>query len=269
MNSNGYRIGFFGFGHMAQVIFQALDRAHFLPRSHFSFIRRDRSKMKENEQKFKITSTTLPTLVEKSDLIVLAFRPQQAEQALAQLAEVGGLEGKWIVSILAGTKIATIQKGLKVPVQILRAMPNMASAVNEGMSTLTFGPNCSREFHDFARQLFGSMGQIAELDEEFTDIACGMAGSGPGFVFRLIETVARTGERHGIPYPKALQMAAQTFAGAARLILSGNLPSDLITQITTPNGTTQAGFDMMNKTDLDAHLRAVIEASAHRSKELG
>lgn len=268
MNTNQYRIGFFGFGHMAKVLFEAIDRARLVPRSHIHFLRRDRAKMKEDEQKYQITSTTLPTLVDKSDLIVLACRPQQAEEALAQLAEIKALEGKWIVSILAGTKIETLQNKILAPVQIARVMPNIASAVNEGMSILTFGPNCTPEFRGFANQLFGSMGQVAELKEELTDIACGMSGSGPGFVFRLIETMAKTGVEHGIPYAEALKIAAQTFAGAAELIRKGKLPAELIAQIATPNGTTQAGFDMMTKTEIDRALRAVIEASAQRSKEL-
>ncbi len=268
MNSSDYRLGFFGFGHMAQVIFQALDRARIVPRSHVGFLRRDRAKMKENEQKFGITSTSLETLVSQSDLIFLCFRPQQAEAALNQLAEIGGLEGKWVVSILAGLPIQAIQKKLGSTAQILRVLPNTPSAVNEGMSILSFGANCSREFHSFASLLFGSMGEVAELPEEFMDITCGMSGSGPGFVFRLIETMARTGEKHGLPYDKALKIAAQTFAGAARLILKGNQPIDLMHQIAVPNGTTQAGFEMMTKTDIDRHFQSVIEATARRSKEL-
>jgi pyrroline-5-carboxylate reductase len=268
MNATSYRIGFFGFGHMAQVIFEAIDRARLVPRSHVQFLRRDRSKMKENEQKFKITATSLEHLVETSDLIFLCFRPQQAPEALAQLAEIGGLEGKWIVSILAGVTISTLQKGLKRQGQILRVLPNLPSAVNEGMSVLSFGPNCSSEFTSFAKILFGSMGEVAEIEERHMDIACGVSGSGPGFVFRLIETMARTGEKHGLPYPVALKMAAQTFLGAAKLISKGHMPQDLMDQITTPNGTTFAGFERMNQTEIDRHFQSVIEATARRSKEL-
>lgn len=262
------KIGFFGFGHMAQVMFEAIERAHIVPRSNVLFLRRDRLKMKEDEQRYRITSTSLENLAAQSDLIFLCFRPQQADAALEQLRAVGGLEGKWIVSILAGVKIETIQKKLGSKVQILRVLPNIASAVNEGMSILTFGPGCSSEFHSYARQLCGTMGEVAEVDESMMDITCGMSGSGPGFVFRLIETMARTGEKHGLPYEQSLQIAAQTFAGAAKLILRGKTPESLLVQITVPNGTTQAGIDVMKKTEMDRHFQAVIEATARRSKEL-
>jgi pyrroline-5-carboxylate reductase len=265
---NAYRIGFIGFGHMVQVIFEALDRAKIVPRSHVSFIQRDTAKMKRNEQEYGITSTSLENLVRESDLIFLGFRPQQAELALGQLAQVGGLEGKWVVSILAGTKIAQIQKKLGSGVQILRTMPNIASAVGEGMTILCYAPSCSAEFKEFGTRIFSSMGEVAELGENHMDTVVGMSGSGPGFIFRLIDVMARTGEKHGIPYAKGLKIAAQTFAGAARLILKGDLPSDLLSQITTPNGTTQAGLEMMTKTEIDKHFQAVIEASSRRSAEL-
>ena len=100
------------------------------------------------------------------------------------------------------------------------------------------------------------------------DIGTGLSGSGPGFVFRLIEAMARVGVKHGLPYNTALKMSAQTFAGAARLILKGGVPEELIRQITTPNGTTEAGFKVMASSHIEKALQDVVEAAAHRSKEL-
>ena len=146
MKLNETRIGFMGFGHMAQILFQGIDRARIIPRSMISFLQRDAAKMKRNEQKYGITSTGLKNLVESSQILFLCMRPQQAETALRELSLVGGLEGKWIISILAGTKIAFFQKHLGLRAQILRAMPNLASAVGEGMSVLTYSPPCDPSF---------------------------------------------------------------------------------------------------------------------------
>ncbi len=261
-------MGFVGFGHMAQIIFSAVDRSKLISRSQIQFLRRDRAKMKENEQRYKITATTLETLVHNSDLLILSVRPQQANEVLDQLAAIGGLEGKWIVSILAGVSIEAIAQRLKVPVQIIRVMPNIASAVNEGMSILSFGPRCCPEFQSLTHQLFGAMGEVSELKEELLDIACGMAGSGPGFVIRMIDAVAQAGVKHGIDYSASLKIAAQTFAGAAQLIQQGQMPDDLIAQIATPNGTTQAGLDVMRQKGISEGIEAAIEASALRSREL-
>jgi pyrroline-5-carboxylate reductase len=111
------------------------------------------------------------------------------------------------------------------------------------------------------------MGEIIEVPENLTDISLGVSGSGPGFVFRLIEAMARTGEKHGIGYEKALKMAAQTFYGAAKLILKGKKPEDLIQQIAVPNGTTEAGFKLMDSLQMDHHFQSVIETAAKRSQE--
>ncbi|HEY4254884.1 MAG TPA: pyrroline-5-carboxylate reductase [Chlamydiales bacterium] len=264
-----YRVGFFGFGHMAQILCEAILRAKIIPHSQVSFLRRDRDKMKENSQKFRITPTSLEHLISHSDLIVLSMRPEQSENALKQLVQAGNLEGKWIVSILAGKPISFFQAHLGRNVQILRTMPNLCSAVNEGMSALCYSENCTEEFKSFSRSLFGAVGQIAEVAEKFMDLVVGLSGSGPAFVIRLIETMAQTGVAHGMPYETALKIAAQTFKGAAELLLRGKTsPQDLLTQITVPNGTTQAGLTTMTHLEIEKHFRSAIEAAAKRSQEL-
>jgi pyrroline-5-carboxylate reductase len=268
MKMGEHHIGFMGFGHLAQVIFSALVRAKIVPRSNVLFIRRDRAKMQENEEKFGITATSLANLVNESDLIFLCMRPQQAEESLKELKEAGQLEGKGIVTLLAGKKISFYQKHLGEKIQIVRAMPNVASSISEGMTILAFGPRPSAYFKSSINLLFSALGAVAEMNEDLMDTATAMAGSGPGFVFRFIESMARSGEKAGIPYEQALKIAAQVFAGASRLILKGETPADLIQKIATPNGVTQAGFDVMSKSEIEKHFHSVIEAAASRSREL-
>jgi len=268
MKLTSIHIGFIGFGHMAQVIFRALDHSKLIPHSQISFIQRDSKKMKENERIFRITSTTLETLVHKSDLIFLCVRPDQAASVMKDLAQIG-VDGKLIISILAGVKIAFFQKHLGEKAQFLRVMPNLPAAVGEGMTLFSYGPNPSVQFKSYANLLFGCMGRVSELEERFMDIGCGLSGSGPGFVFRLIESAARLGEKEGLTYSDALTIVAQTFLGAASLILKGNVsPVDLITQIATRGGTTEAGFDKMSELHLEKSFQSVIQASANRSKTL-
>lgn len=266
MKTSQCHLGFIGFGHMAQVIFKAIDQAKLIPRSQILFLRRDPLKMRESEEKFGITAATLETLVERSHLLLLCVRPRDADAALKELARIG-LREKMLASVLAGVKISFYQKYLGPHAQILRVMPNIASAVGEGMSLFTYASGASAEFKSLAAMIFSSMGEIAEVKEVLMDIGTGMAGSGPGFVFRLIEAMAQQGVKEGIEYPAALKIAAQTFAGAAKLILKGALPVDLIHQIATPGGTTQAGFDMMKKTEIEKHFQMTVEAAAKKSKE--
>ncbi len=266
MKISEYHLGFVGFGHMAQVIFRAIDRAKLIPRSQITFIRRDPDKMRENEKEFGITSTSLENLLNRSQIVLLGVRPNQAEFVLRDMARLRFEESKMVISVLAGIKLAFYQKYLKNPV--LRVMPNIASAVGEGMSVFTYGPHPSLEFRSLTNLLFSCMGEVIEVSESLMDISCGIAGSGPGFVIRLIEAMARAGEKQGLTYAKSLKMAAQTFAGAAKLILKGDLPESLLTQIAVPNGTTEAGFKVMNATHLDLHFQSVVEACSKRSEEL-
>ena len=261
-----YRIGFIGFGHLAKVLFESIDKAKILPRSHIVFRQRDAHKMGENERRFGVTGASLPTLIEQSDVVILCVRPQQAEQALKEIQEAGGLKGKCLVSVLAGASIAYFQKHLGSDAQLVRAMPNICSSVGEGMTALSF--SCSPEFREFATRLFGAGGEVQEVPERLMDVVVGMSGSGPGFVFRLIEAMARMGEKHGMSYEAALKIAAQTFLGAGKLVARSAKPADLLVQIAVPQGTTQAGLDLMTKLSVDKHFQEVMEAAAKRSHEL-
>ncbi len=267
MKISDYHLGFIGFGHMAQVICRAIEQSRLIPRSQILFIRRDSAKMKQNEQEFGITSTSLKNLVEKSQVLLICVRPHQADFVLKELASLGA-GSKMIVSLLAGIKLSLFRKHLGPDLQLLRTMPNIATAVGEGMTVFSYGPNPSIEFQSLAHLLFSNMGEVIEVSEDLMDICCGIAGSGPGFVFRLIESMARAGEKHGLSYGKSLKMAAQTFAGAARLILKGSMPEMLIEQIATPKGTTEAGFTAMAELEMEKHFQAVVAASANRSREI-
>lgn len=261
-------IGFVGFGHMAQIIYQGIELAKLIPRSQVLFIRRDTHKMRDNEKTYGITSSSLKNIVAQSSILVLGMRPSQAENVLQELSEYD-LKNKMVITIAAGIKIESYQKYFGTEVQILRVMPNIASSVAEGMSIFSFGPRASSEFKSLSRFLFSSLGEVLEVKEDLMDISCAIGGSGPGFVFRLIEAMARAGEKGGLSYPEALKMSAQVFAGASRLILKGELPENLLARIATPNGTTEAGLDVMRETGIPTHLEMVVDASAKRSRQLG
>ncbi len=259
------RLGFIGFGHLAPVLCRAIDRAKLIPRSQILFHRRDPEKMKKNEQEFGMTATSLETLVRQSDLLMICVRPHQVTGILQALAR---LQPKQIITVASGLKIPYYQTHLGTHIPLLRAMPNIASAVGEGMTLFTYGPDVSSEFRSLTHLLFSCMGEVIEVAEETMDLGTAMSGSGPGFVFRLIEAMARAGEKGGIPYAKALKMAAQTFVGAGRLILKGGQIEELLQQIATPNGVTEAGLKEMSALHIDANFQSVIEASAKRSREL-
>lgn len=264
MKVSDYRLGFIGFGHMAQIIFQAIDRAKLIPRSHILFHRRDRDKMRENEREFGITSTSLKNLVDKSDVLILGVRPAQALHVFKELESLD--PSKFMISMLAGVKLSYYQKFFQIP--LLRVMPNIASEIAMGTTVFTYGPNVSNELRSLSRILFSCMGEVLEVPEPMMDISCGIAGSGPAFILKLIDAMAKEGEKEGFHYDVALKMAAHTFLGAASLVLRKGDPLALVDKIATPHGTTEAGLDTMHSAGVTDLFRKVVQASARRSREL-
>jgi pyrroline-5-carboxylate reductase len=267
MKIENCHVGFVGFGHMAQILCKALENSRLIPRSQILFHRRDPAKSKKNEQDFGITATSLGHLMDKSDLILICVRPNQAEFALRDLAQLNP-DTKMFVSVMAGIQLSFLQKHLGSKAQIVRTMPNIASSVAEGMTLLSFLGHPSIEFRSVVNLLFGAAGQTIEIAEQQMNIGCGMAGSGPAFVLELIDAMAKIGEKEGITYNKALKIAAQTFIGAAKLIQKGDLPRDLLQQIATPGGTTQAGLDVLHQEEIPKRFAAAIQAASLRSEQI-
>lgn len=260
-------VGFVGFGHMAQMMAKAIGAAKLVPKSKMGFVRRDPHKAKECEQEFGLTATSLPHLVKSSDVLIVAVRPSQVRGVLEEMAKIG-VKGKLVMTVAAGIRLAMYERVLGEEVAVVRAMPNVASEIGEGMSVLCYGKAVGREEKSLSHLLFSCLGEVMEVPEKGMDIACGLAGSAPGFVFRLIDAAARWGEKEGLEYDLCMKMIAQSFVGAGRLVVKGKDLERAIVQIATPNGTTEAGFKAMKEMGLEEAWQKVIQACAERSKQL-
>lgn len=265
MKINEIHLGFVGFGHMGQIIFRSLDQARLISHSKILFHRRDPSKSREDEKRYGITSTSIKNLIERSNVLLICVRPNQAEGVFQELAKAG-LNSKKVISVMAGIKISSLQK-FNPEMQVIRAMPNVASEIGQGMTLLSFGESASLDFRSSARILFSSLGTITELTETEMDIGSAIAGSGPAFVLELIEEIARIGEKEGIPYKKSLAMTAQTFLGAAAFVVKGASPEDLITQIATAGGMTMEGLKVLKASGIKQILETTIKTASARSKK--
>lgn len=263
-----YRIGFIGFGHMAQTICRGLMRSRLIAPSHLLFHRRDPKKAKENEREFQISSTSLRFLVEQSDLLLLCTRPDQAGIVLSDLAPME-MQSKKIVSILAGVSLSYFEHLLPPHCFVARAMPNLGSGIGEGMTLLSFGSLWDLESKSLVHLVFGALGSVADIPETQMDVGCAIAGSGIAFVAHLIEEMVSEACREGMEYKTALLAVSQTFIGAAKLIEQGLDPNTLLNQITTKGGTTQAGLKALQESKGESVLTAAVRAAALRSKEIG
>jgi pyrroline-5-carboxylate reductase len=203
---------------------------------------------------------------------VLAVKPQAMGAALPQLAALGG-SATLFLSIAAGTSIASLEAALGAGSRVVRAMPNTPAAVGRGMTALVGNDAAGEAGLALAEALMQAVGATVRLaDEADMDAVTAVSGSGPAYVFLLIEALAAAGEAEGLEPGLALGLARATVAGAGALAeSSAAAPAELRVNVTSPGGTTAAALGvLMQETDgLPALMRRAVAAAAARSRELG
>ncbi|SEV94816.1 pyrroline-5-carboxylate reductase [Cognatiyoonia koreensis] len=204
-------------------------------------------------------------------IVIVAVKPQMMGDALPGLRALGGGETLF-VSVAAGTPIATFEKMLGSATPIIRAMPNTPAAIGKGITALIGNETATDTHLQLADTLLKAVGQTIRLDDESQmDAVTAVSGSGPAYVFHLIETLAAAGVAEGLPEDMAMRLAKATVGGAGILAETAEEdPAQLRVNVTSPNGTTQAALEvLMNETDgFPALLRRAVKAAADRSREL-
>ncbi len=204
-------------------------------------------------------------------MTLLAVKPQMMGDALPQVA---ALSGKTVfLSIAAGTTIATLKAARGEGAAVIRAMPNTPAAVGRGITALIGNDRVTEADMALAETLLSAVGQTVRLDSEADmDAVTAVSGSGPAYVFHLIETLAAAGEAEGLSPKLAMALARATVGGAGALAEAAEeSPSQLRVNVTSPNGTTQAALEVLmdEGSGFPALLRRAVAAAASRSRELG
>ena len=222
-----------------------------------------------------------------ADVIVLAVKPQDAIKALKELpsngqAEAGpsmkwawkgdepGGRGKLLLSIVAGLQLSNLEEAGGSRFRVVRAMPNTPALVLQGASGFSLGSGATEQDAEIAQRVFGSVGVAVQVKENLLDAVTGLSGSGPAYVYMIIEALADGGVLMGLPRDLALQLAAQTVAGSAAMVLqTGTHPAALRDQVASPGGTTIAGIEALEANGLRAALIAAVRAASERAIQLG
>ncbi|WP_171176135.1 pyrroline-5-carboxylate reductase [Ruegeria sp. HKCCD8929] len=210
-------------------------------------------------------------LPEAPAIVLVAVKPQMMGDALPVLTALGG-GGTLFVSVAAGTSIATFEEVLGAGTPIVRAMPNTPAAIGRGITALIGNAHASGDDVTLAEELLAAVGQTVRLEREAQmDAVTGVSGSGPAYVFHLIETLASAGEAQGLAPELAMQLAKATVAGAGALAEAAEEgPGQLRVNVTSPNGTTQAALEVLMEpeTGFPDLLNRAVAAATNRSKEL-
>ena len=205
-------------------------------------------------------------------VVVVAVKPQMMDEALPSLRGFG--EGRTIfLSIAAGTPISTFESVLGAATPVIRAMPNTPAAVGRGITALVGNARVDEAAMTLAEGLLSAVGQTVRLaDESQMDAVTAVSGSGPAYVFLLIESLAAAGEAEGLAPDLALRLARATVAGAGALAeASEESPAQLRINVTSPGGTTAAALEVLmdKEAGLPGLMRRAVRAAAARSRELG
>lgn len=262
-------IGFIGCGNMGSALIGGMLQKGFAA-SDIIIADPDADKVHAAASRFGIrTAADNRSLAASADAIILAVKPQKLSDAAAGLSDI--IPGKLLISILAGKRIDVIARSFGDSVlSVVRVMPNTPALVGEGMSVLSYAASVSADDRSFARSIFTAVGRVMELEERFMDIVTAVSGSGPAYLFAFIEAIMAAGEEHGLSSDAAKALAVQTFTGALKMLdTTGEHPSVLRKNVTSPNGTTEAALTAMASLHVADGIRAMIRAAKERSEELG
>ena len=204
-----------------------------------------------------------------SDIVVLAVKPQILPRVLHQIA--GDLNPQAIViSVAAGVSCANIEKSLPAATRVVRAMPNTPALVQSGATAIAAGARATEKDIAEAMFLFDAVGITAVVDESLLDAVTGLSGSGPAYIFLILEALADGGVKVGLPRQIAQRLAAQTVLGSAKLLLQTEQhPGQLKDMVTSPGGTTIAGVHTLEQNGVRAALIDAVEAATSRARSLG
>jgi pyrroline-5-carboxylate reductase len=207
-------------------------------------------------------------LAQECDVVVLCVKPLDAIAALHSVQATAS--EKLVLSIVAGLTIATLQAAAGEAARIIRVMPNTPALIHQGAAAYALGPNATTDDASIAQRIFGAVGIASVVKEELLDVVTGLSGSGPAYVYLMIEALSDAGVLLGLPRELSLRLSAQTVAGAAGMVLKTERhPAVLKDEVTSPGGTTMAGLEVLETHAVRAALVAAVRAAAERAQELG
>ena len=202
-----------------------------------------------------------------ADIVLLAVKPQNAAEALAQCKKA--LEGKAMMSIVAGVTVERLQDMIDGATRILRIMPNTPAMVFEGAFALCSDNDFNADELEAAKAIYESIGIVELVPEHLIDAVCGLSGGGPAYAAMFIEAMADGGVKQGLPRATAYRLAAQTCLGTAKMILEKGIhPGELKDMVTSPGGTTIEGCEALEKGGMRAAVIECINAGAEKSRKL-
>jgi pyrroline-5-carboxylate reductase len=268
------KLGFIGGGNMAEAMIKGLLSASFIEAK--SIFVSEPSEQKRDalhaEYKIKVTADNRE-LTKKCDILILAVKPQILKEVLHDIRTLVGSD-KLVISIAAGVPISIMDGVLRgdsnKKFSVVRTMPNTPALVQEGVTAIASGKHVSKTDIKIAHRIFEAVGCTVDVEEGHLDAVTGLSGSGPAYIFMLIEALSDAGVKMGLSREVANILTIQTVLGSAKLAReSGKHPGELKDMVTSPAGTTIAGLHALEEGGLRTTMMNAVEDATLRSRELG
>jgi pyrroline-5-carboxylate reductase len=266
-----YSIGFIGTGKMGEALIRGVINSGLVKPDKISASDIDEKKLNSMEAELGITvSSDNKQTLEQSDIILLAIKPQIIRNVLLGMKDAVVVKKHLFISIAAGVPIATLAGELPAGTRVVRVMPNICATVGEAASAICPGDTATKSDMETVSEIFNVVGETVVVGEHLMDAVTGLSGSGPAFVFMIIEALADGGVHQGLDRATAQKLAAQTVLGAAKMTLeTGQHPGELKDMVTSPGGTTIHGIEALEKNNVRSAIMSAVIAASKRSKELG
>ena len=268
---NDKTIGMIGTGNMGKALIDGLIASGATKAENIICSDASEQQLVDVREKYGV-ETTMDNIaaVKAADIIIYAIKPQIMASVLKETADFLNKD-KLIISIAAGVPMAAIESLLNKELRLIRVMPNVAVAVKEGATAIAAGGNATQEDIQLAMAIFDSVGKSIFVKENYLmDAITGLSGSGPAYIFMIVDALADAGVKMGLSRKDARVLASQTVLGAAKLLLETNAhPGELKDSVTSPGGTAIAGLHTLEKGGLRTTMMNAVEAATNRSKELG
>ncbi|MDI3534035.1 MAG: pyrroline-5-carboxylate reductase [Thermosediminibacterales bacterium] len=264
-------IGFIGAGSMAEAIIGGLLTSEKIKPENIIITNRNNvERLHKLNEKWGIDITRDKfEVIEKSNVVILAVKPQDIKGLLEEIGQYIK-SSQVVVSVAAGISTSFIESFLTEKAAVVRSMPNTSCMIKESATALCGGKWADREHIDIAKQIFSAVGRVVTVNEEDMDAVTGLSGSGPAYVYLMIEALIDAGVQAGLNKDVSKELAIQTVLGAAKMAAeSGEEPVVLRNKVTSPGGTTMAGLSVLNKLGFKDSLVKAVAAAKKRSKELG
>ncbi|MDF2788145.1 MAG: pyrroline-5-carboxylate reductase [Neobacillus sp.] len=265
------KIAFIGAGSMAEAFISGILENSLIERKNVWVTNNSNAeRLKRLSDTYGVRTTyDLNELFAGADIVILSMKPKDAATAIQYIREYL-TERMLVVSVLAGVSMSTIETLARLPIAVVRAMPNTSAAVGKSATAVAVNERVSPQQIELMKDLFGTVGLTTFVEEEQLDAVTGLSGSGPAYIYYLIEAMERSAVEVGLDKDMASELIVQTLIGAAEMVKNSTKSSEQLRRdVTSPGGTTEAGIKVLEEHQVQQAFISCIKAATAQSKKMG